>query len=65
MEIHFAENLKKLRKQYRVTQTYLGDCVGVSQRAISHYEDKNAEPSVETLAKIADFFGITIDELVK
>ena len=34
------------------------------QNAYSHYETGRAEPSIANLCRLADFFGISIDELV-
>ncbi len=58
-------NIKKMRRDAGMTQRELGHKVGVSFQAISQYETGTAEPRVETLRKIADVFGCTVDELLR
>lgn len=60
----FKDTLKQLRKKSRVTQTQLGEYCGYSHAAVVNWENGQREPSIETLIKIADFFGVTIDYLV-
>ncbi len=62
----FGERLKKLRKERDVTQTALAEYLGVVPSAVGKYEClPNAYPSVEALIKIADFFNVSIDYLLK
>ena len=37
---------------------------GISQPKISYYESGKHSPSIEDCIKIADFYGISLDELV-
>ena len=55
------ENLKKLRKATKTTQNELAEAIGVSQQSINKYENHNIEPDIETLKRIANYFGTTID----
>ena len=48
-----------------MTQNDLADILEVSSGTISKYESGALEPNIESLKKLADFFGITIDELLK
>jgi transcriptional regulator with XRE-family HTH domain len=60
-----AKNLKKLRKQKRLSQEKLARLVDVSYNTISKIEAGKAKnPTFETLSKLSDVFGISIDELV-
>ena len=61
---NFAENLKSLRKEQDISQGKLGGYVGVSQQCVSEWENGKIEPTLTYLWKLADLFGITIDELV-
>lgn len=36
----------------------------MSQSTYQHYENLRAEPSIETLCKLADFYGVSLDYLV-
>lgn len=56
--------LKILRKEKGLTQTQLANAVGLGRQAYAYYEKGEREPSPETLCKFADFFGVTVDELL-
>lgn len=57
-------NLKKLRKQRKLTQSDLAEIIGVSQVTMGRYETGEREMPYETLFQLADFFGVTIDEIL-
>ena len=60
-----AKNLKKLRKEKKLSQEKLARLVDVSYNTISKIEaGKARNPTFETLSKLADVFGVSIDELV-
>jgi transcriptional regulator with XRE-family HTH domain len=61
----YAGNLRYLRKKHGMSQDDIGNLLGVTQKCVSKYEIGKIEPSVEKLMKIADFFGISLDQLVK
>lgn len=58
------KNLKKYRNEKGITQIRLSIEAGVSQETISAYESGKAMPSAETLIKMSDFLGISIDFLL-
>lgn len=60
---NFGDMLRRLRKDKGLTQYELGKILGLSKQAISSYERKGVRPSPETLARLADFFNISLDEL--
>mgnify|MGYP002508498385 CR=1 FL=1 len=57
--------LKILRKKNRITQRNLADALHISQTSVSKYERGESEPDLEMVIKMADFFGVTIDEFVR
>ena len=57
-------NLKQLRNAGGISQKALADAIGVSQQSINKYENHNIEPDIQTLCKIADYFGVSVDYLV-
>ena len=60
-----ARNLKRLRKQKKLSQEKLARLVDVSYNTISKIEAGKAKnPTFETLVKLADVFKVSIDELV-
>ena len=57
-------NIKRLRQNKGVTQEQLGAVLGISSQAVSKWENESALPDIMTLPKLADYFGISIDELM-
>lgn len=57
--------LKKLRKQNKITQRDLAAALHISQTSVSKYERGESEPDLEMVIKMADFFGVTVDEFVR
>lgn len=64
MKNHFAENLKTLRIDKKLTQPQLALALNVSKATISFWENNINEPTATNIIKIAQFFNITIDELL-
>ena len=62
----FGERLKRLRKDCDITQGQLAEAIGVVPSAVGKYERiESSYPSVEALIKIADFFNVSIDYLLR
>lgn len=59
-----GERIAKLRLEKQMTQEELAKALQISRSALSLYELNKREPDAETLSKIADFFGVTIDYLL-
>lgn len=64
MELRIAENLKKLRKERGVTQEDLANFIGVSFQAVSKWERNDGYPDITMLPVLANYFGVSLDELV-
>ena len=62
--MEFHEKLQELRKQKKLTQEELSEILFVSRTAISKWESGRGYPSIDSLKAIAEFFGVTIDELL-
>lgn len=60
----FKDKLKELRKQRSITQEDLAKQIGISKSAIGMYESGQREPNFETLEIFADYFNVTMDELL-
>lgn len=60
----YVNNLKFLRKKRNMTQQQVADAIGIGMQAYSYYEKDERDPSPATLCKLADFFNVTIDELL-
>lgn len=59
-----GKNLRALRKGYKLTQTQLGEKLGVSKSTISNYEKANVVPDTETLNLFVRFFERPIEDLI-
>lgn len=59
----FAERLRELRQQRDLTQTRIAELVGVGLRVYHRWERGGAAPHFETLLKLADVLGVSLDEL--
>ncbi len=64
MNIYIGENIRHYRTQKGLTQEELANFLNVSFQAVSKWERSLAYPDVETIPVIANFFEITIDELM-
>lgn len=57
-------NLRTLRKQRGLSLKALGETLGLAESTVSLYETGKRQPDNDTLVKIANFFGVTIDYLL-
>lgn len=62
--MEFHEKLQNLRKQKGLTQEELAKALYVSRTAISKWESGRGYPSIDSLRAIANFFSLTVDELL-
>ncbi len=60
-----GENLKLLRKNKNLSQEELANELGLTRSSYSGYENSVAEPGLQTLLKISDFYQVSLDILVK
>lgn len=60
----FGKNLKELRVNAGLSQKALGDVFNLSNQTISTWETGTREPDLDALVKIADFFGVSFDDLL-
>ena len=63
--LSFGERLRALREGKNLTQKELGKILGLEQRTISNYEIDIRFKNGDRLIKIADFFGVSIDYLLR
>ena len=57
-------NLKEWREEFTLSQRGLSAKTGISQGMISRWERGENLPSIRDLVTLADFYGITLDELI-
>ncbi len=59
------ENLIKLRKSRKLTQIELGEKISYSDKTISKWENGESCPNIEAIYKLAAFYHVSIDALVR
>lgn len=59
-----SRNLTKLRKHNKLTQLELAEHVNYSDKSVSKWETGETTPSVEILKVLADFYNVTIDDIL-
>lgn len=60
----FVERLKLLRGKKGDSQAALAKHMGVTQQAIAKWETDKATPDPDTLIKLSQYFGVTVDYLI-
>ena len=63
-KLSFGKKLMLLRKEKELTQLELAKILGIGANNIARYET-NRFPSVDILLKIASFFNVSLDYLLK
>lgn len=61
----FATNLTNLLKENNLNYEKLAAVTGFTARAISYWAQGKRIPSVLNAKKIADYFGVSVDSMLK
>lgn len=56
MELSLAQNIRRFRKERRLTQEQLAETVGVTLGAVYKWESGQSIPELRILVELADFF---------
>ena len=64
MDLLIGERIKKYRKNKEMTQDALAQALMVSPQSISKWECGDGYPDITLLPTIANFFEVTVDELI-
>ncbi|MDR0861199.1 MAG: helix-turn-helix domain-containing protein [Oscillospiraceae bacterium] len=64
MTVKIGDKIKALRRKLDVTQERLAEYLGITPQAVSRWESGGSYPDIEMLPALADFFGVTADELL-
>ncbi|NPA36729.1 MAG: LexA family transcriptional regulator [Chlorobi bacterium] len=63
--MYFAENIKLLRKRRGRTQDDVAQALGLKRSTLSGYENRVAQPNMDALVALSEYFNVAIDTLVK
>ncbi len=61
--VSIGEKIRYLRKQKNVTQEELAVVLHISFQAVSKWENSMSQPDIAMIPVIANYFGVSIDEL--
>ncbi len=61
----YGNAIKVLRKRNSMTQAQLAEQLNVSGQAVSKWENNMAQPDLDTVLKMAELFGISLDEFTR
>lgn len=64
MNIKLADRLVALRKERGFSQEELADRLGISRQAVSKWEQALSSPDLDNLVRLAQLYGLPLDELV-
>ena len=62
--MNIGNKIKKYREENKMTQKDIAEILEVEPGTISKYESGIIEPNIESLKRLAETFGITVDELI-
>ena len=65
MKTKIPENIKFYRLQMGMTQEELAALLNGKKSLVSNYETGYSTPDIYTLCRLAEIFGVTLDELVE
>lgn len=58
-----GKNIRRLRRQEEIKQAVLASELNIGRQTLSAYERGVTLPDITALIKIADYFGVSLDEL--
>ena len=61
--MYIGQNIARIRKEQKITQEELGERVGVSNQAVSKWENGNTSPDISLLPMIASALRVSLQEL--
>ena len=64
MKILVVERIKYLMEAEDISQYALAKKLGISQSTICNWLNEKKEPSIESLWKLADYFGESVDYII-
>lgn len=61
----FGNNIKKIRSVKKLSQSKFAELFNLTRSAIGAYEEGRAEAKIDKIIEITDYFGLTLDQLLK
>lgn len=60
-----GQKIRKLRRERDWTQADLGERAGINFRNINRYESDRLKPGIKVITKLAEAFGVAVDDLLE
>ncbi len=61
---HISKNIKYLRKKHYYTQETFAEAIEIKRSLVGAYEEGRADPRINNLLKICDFFKVSLDTFI-
>lgn len=65
MNNNFSSFIAELRKEQGITQKELADRIGVSDKAVSRWENGKNYPDIEIMQSLGEIFNVSVSELLQ
>ncbi len=62
---YFGRNIKKIRTAKKISQTGFADLFNLKRGSIGAYEEGRAEAKIDTVIEIAEFYKLSVDQLLR
>lgn len=59
-----GERITRFRNNKQLTRSELAEAIGVKESAVGHMENNRRKPSLETAVRLANVFGVSLDDLI-
>lgn len=59
-----SENLKRVRKEHKLTQQDIANVLGIDRSTYTFYETGKTSPSISTVYKLAEIYNVTVGYLL-
>jgi transcriptional regulator with XRE-family HTH domain len=63
-DLDIIDNIVKLMSERKITAAQLTREAGLSHGAVTHWKYRRQQPSADSVAKIATYFKVSVDELM-
>lgn len=62
--VQLKENLRSLRHRHNYTQQQISSRLNISRQAYSNYETGKRIPDIDILIRLADIYGLSLEQLI-
>lgn len=62
--MQYGDILRKLRNNKGLSQKELTDRLNINRSTYARYETSSTQPDFDTLAKLSDFYGVSVDYIL-